>query len=75
MDPNPITSILKKGEKSEYRRARVRTHTHTHTHTHRGRPCEEGHRDQDAAITSQGMPRVASNHQRIRERLVVNFSL
>lgn len=67
MDPNPITSILKKKEKSEYRCA--------HTHTHRGRPCEEGHRDQDAAITSQGMPRVASNHQRIRERLVVNFSL
>ena len=75
MDPNPITSILKKREKSEYRHARVRAHTHTHTHTHRGRPCEEGHRDQDAAITSQGMPRVASNHQRIRERLVVNFSL
>ena len=71
MDPNPITSILKKKEKSEYRH----THTHTHTHTHRGRPCEEGHRDQDVAATSQGMPRVASNHQRIRERLVINFSL
>ena len=36
MDPNPITSILKKREKSEYRRARVRTHTHTPTHTGEG---------------------------------------
>ena len=71
MDPSPKTSILKKKKgKSEHRL----THTHTHTHTGEGH-VKKDTETKNAAATSQGMPRVARNHQRIRERLVINFPL
>lgn len=31
------------------------------------RPCDDGGRDNDAA-TSQGTPRIAGNHQKLREK-------
>ena len=51
--PNPIPDVLVKRVKF------------SHKYTERETPCEYGCRDWNNATTSQGMPRIASNHQKI----------
>lgn len=41
---------------------------HRDRHVHRRTPCEYESRDWHGASTSQGMPKMAENHWRLRER-------
>lgn len=52
--PNPMTDILRREEKCRHR--------------HTGRmPCDRRSRDWSDVMTSQGIPRIAGNHQKLEE--------
>ena len=66
MTPNPITGVLTKKKKKK-----KKSHVKTQIQTEKRRLCDNRGRDESYTAAKQGIPRTASNHQKLGQGMEV----